>query len=73
MKSLGTQNQQGSKCVILDGFNSDCEFDNVLNFFYCHFDTYDFSTEMQDISHNLRDTQHFNIAVKYVDKAFCSL
>ena len=55
------QNPKNSSRVTLDGFNYDTEFPNALNDFYIHFDTFDLSNEIQELSHKLEDNLHFDI------------
>ncbi len=44
MQSIeGLNNSNSSTHIMLDGFNSDFEFENVLIRFYCRFDHFDLS------------------------------
>lgn len=62
-----------SSIISFDGFESDIEFANALNCFYTRFDAFDFSQEIQEVSHKVSDNQHFFISQKDVEKSFCSL
>lgn len=71
MKTIvGLQNSNCSNQVTLNGFNSDFELANALNYFYCRFDNVDFSKEIQELNFKLMDDQHFNIDLQDVEKAF---
>ena len=59
--------------VILENFDSDSDLANALNTFFSRFDTYDFSTEIQELSHILVDQNHFAIDEGNVEKALSSI
>ena len=71
MKTIaGIQNQGNSNSVFLEGFKSDSELADALNCFYTRFDCFDFSQEVQELHHKLRNNQHFNITCRDVENVF---
>lgn len=74
MKTIaGLQHSKTSSIISFDGFESEFELANALNCFYTRFDAFDFSQEIQEVSHKVSDNQHFFISLKEVEKSFCSL
>ena len=74
MKSIaGISNSKTISTVILKNFDSDPDLANVLNRFFSRFDTHDFSTEIQELRHNLADQNHFAIDEGNVEKALSSI
>lgn len=64
----GLQNNRHSSYLSLEGLKSDAEFADALNCFYTHFDTLDFSCDVQELKFNLnwKTYQHFDITQKDV-------
>lgn len=74
MKSIiGQNSSKHDNLITLGGYNSDLELANALNGFYNRFDTFAFSGEIQDLRHNLEDSQHFCINQRDVERAFLSV
>jgi len=72
MKTIaGLQNLKSSSPVTLNGFSSDTELANALSQFHNRFDIFDFRNEIDTLSNQLVDVQHFNITQTEVQKAFC--
>ena len=71
MKTItGLQNTRTSSTVTLNGFSSDTDFANALNGFYNRFNMLDFSKEIQTLSIELCDNQHFSVTQEDVERAF---
>ena len=71
MKTITGLRETNNSChVTLDGFNSDVEFANALNHFFCRFDIFDFSNNISELKLELEDNKHFNIEHREVEKAF---
>ncbi len=74
MKAIASiSNSKNISTVILENFDSDSDLANALNNFFCRFDTYDFSTVRQELSHKLADQNHFTIEEGNVEKALSSV